>query len=138
MTIRWEELVEGCEPAPSSFGPVTVTDIVRYQGASGDMNPIHHDQAFARASGFEQPLGIGMLHAGLMNSWASNWLGPQNVRRTRIRWRSPVFPGDVLTFSGQIVRRYEEDTERRVEIALFGRNQDDRVVVQGWMHFVVP
>lgn len=32
---------------PFADTPLKVTDFVRYQGASGDMNPIHHDSAFA-------------------------------------------------------------------------------------------
>jgi acyl dehydratase len=51
----WDTLTEGTSPAPMTIGPVTRTDFVRYQGASGDMNPIHHDETFARAAGYEAP-----------------------------------------------------------------------------------
>ena len=47
-------------PPPRVYGPVTRTDVVRYQGASGDLNPVHHDEPFARAAGFPAPLGVGM------------------------------------------------------------------------------
>ena len=33
--------------------PLSRTDFVRYQGASGDMNPIHHDEFFARDAGYQ-------------------------------------------------------------------------------------
>ena len=36
-------------PPPLVVGPLTRTDLVRYQGASGDMQPVHHDEEFARA-----------------------------------------------------------------------------------------
>src|SRR5580658_7886815 len=85
----------GGEPTPSggqtleplALGPLTRTDFVRYQGASGDMNPIHHDETVARAAGYEAPLGVGMFHAGAMAAHAAGWLGPENVRRTRLRWK---------------------------------------------------
>ncbi len=48
MTARWDELTEGAECAAAQVGPLTRTDFVRYQGASGDMNPVHHDETFAR------------------------------------------------------------------------------------------
>ena len=38
-------------PQPRTFGPLTRTDFVRYQGASGDFNPIHHDEEFAKSAG---------------------------------------------------------------------------------------
>ena len=43
----WEQLHEGSAPQAREYGPITRTDMVRYQGASGDFNPIHHDTAFA-------------------------------------------------------------------------------------------
>lgn len=83
-------------PDPWVVGPVTRTDFVRYQGASGDMNPIHHDEQFARAAGFETPFSVGMWQAGLVGTFATDWLGAQNVRRFRIRFQEQVWPGDML------------------------------------------
>src|SRR4051794_1671258 len=102
MSDPWTSLVEGQGPAPWTVGPITLTDVVRYQGASGDFNPIHHDAEFAQASGFAKPLVVGMYQAGVLNTFATNWLGPENVRRTKVRWKTPLFPGDVITCSGKV------------------------------------
>ncbi len=133
--VTWEEVEAGAEPAPMVIGPVTRTDFVRYQGASGDMNPVHHDELFARGAGFEAPLGVGMFHAGAMATWATAWLGPERVRRTRIRWKAPVWPGDTLTISGKVIDKVEVDGERRVELELSCVKQSGEIVVQGWMSF---
>lgn len=130
--------LRGQEPAPRVIGPVSVTDFVRYQGASGDFNPIHHDHLFATSSGYEGPLGIGMFAAGAMNAWATDWLGPDNVRRTRMRWKRPVFAGHTLTISGAVTREYTEGEEDRVDLELTVVNQAGEVAVQGWMSFVRP
>lgn len=137
--MSWEALQEGTSgPEPLVYGPLTRTDFVRYQGASGDMQPIHHDEPFARESGYEAPLAVGMFHAGILNSYAADWLGPENVRRTRVRWKARCFPGDVLTFSGRVTRRYEADGQRFVDVELLCTKQDGAVAVQGWATFVVP
>ena len=128
----------GQEPGPRVIGPVTVTDFVRYQGASGDFNPIHHDHLFATASGYPGPLGIGMFAAGAMNAWATDWLGPDNVRRTRMRWKRPVFADHTLTLSGRVSREYTQSGEDWVDIELSVVNQDGEVAVEGWMSFVRP
>jgi acyl dehydratase len=47
----WNELSVGAEAEPREYGPLTRTDFVRYQGASGDFNPIHHDDEFAQSAG---------------------------------------------------------------------------------------
>ena len=50
MPVSWKDLEEGSTTEPMTIGPISRTDIVRYQGASGDMNPIHHDEPFATGS----------------------------------------------------------------------------------------
>ena len=139
MTARWEDLEEGTPgPAPLVVGPLTRTDFVRYQGASGDMNPVHHDEVFARAAGYEAPLGVGMFHAGVMATWATDWLGPENVRRFKVRWKEPVWPGDVLTITGLVANRTEKDGERRVEVEIVCTRQTGGVAAQATAVFVVP
>jgi acyl dehydratase len=137
MTERWDDLPEGAAVPPRTLGPITRTDFVRYQGASGDMNPVHHDETFARAAGYDAPLGIGMFHAGVLATWATDWLGPENVRAFKVRWKEPVWPGDVLTFSGKIVRRYDEGGERRVDLEMVCARQGGGTAAQAWATFVV-
>jgi acyl dehydratase len=138
MTVREALLDDSKLPPPRVVGPLTRTDFVRYQGASGDMNPIHHDEEFAKKAGLPAPLAVGMFQAGVLNAWATDWLGPENVRRTRIRWKEQVWPGDVLTMSGKIARQYQEDGVDKVDLELTCTRQTGGVAVQAWMTFVVP
>lgn len=126
-------------PPPLTVGPLTRTDFVRYQGASGDMNPLHHDETFARAAGYDAPLAIGMLNAGLLATYATDWLGAEEVRGFRIRFRNQVWPGDTLTCTGELVREYRtDDGEDRVEVELTCTQQGGTVAVQAWATFVRP
>ncbi len=135
--VRWQDIEPGTEPPPRVRAPISRTDIVRYQGASGDMQPIHHDEPFARAAGYDAPLVVGMFPAGMLTTWATDWLGPENVRRTRLRWKALVWPGDVLTCSGTVARTYREDGEQRVDLELNCEKQDGQVAVLAWMTFVI-
>jgi acyl dehydratase len=99
------------------------------------MNPVHHDEGFARAAGYPAPLVVGMLSAGAMFAAASDRLGPDNVRSVRCRWQAPVFPGDVLTTTGEVVRTYEEGGEERLDVELRSTKQDGAVAVRGWATF---
>jgi acyl dehydratase len=127
--------VTASAPPPLVVGPITMTDIVRYQGASGDMNPIHHDEEFARRAGFPSPIALGMMQAGMLATWATDWLGADRIRRFRVRFVEQVWPGDVLTNSGTVAREYEEDGERRVDVELVCRRQTGGVAVLGWATF---
>jgi acyl dehydratase len=96
------ELVLGARLPERAFGPVTLTDIVRYQGASGDMNPIHHDDDFAQAAGFPAAFSAGMLSAGWLAAYCTEHLGEETVRRFRTRFSRVVYRGDRLTASAEI------------------------------------
>jgi acyl dehydratase len=95
----------GDSPPPLVDEPVSVTDIVRYQGASGDMNPIHHDPEVARAAGFPTVFSVGMLHAGIFGSYLGDLFGAENVRRFGVQFREQVWPGDVLTYNARVTAR---------------------------------
>jgi len=125
-------------PPARTFGPVTRTDFVRYQGASGDMNPIHHDEEFAKKAGFPAPISVGMYQAGLLATWATDWLGADNIRNYRVRFREVVLPGDTLTCQGEVVREYTEDGEKWVDLELTCTRQTGGVAIQAWATFVVP
>jgi acyl dehydratase len=102
------------------------------------MNPVHHDETFAKASGYDAPLGVGMFHAGVMATWACDWLGPENVRAFKVRWKEPVWPGDVLTVGGKVSRRVEQGGERRVEVDVVCTKQTGAVAAQATAVFVCP
>lgn len=125
-------------PAPRTVGPVSVTDFVRYQGASGDMNPIHHDADFARASGFDSPFAVGMWPAGLLASFVTDWLGPENIRGYRIRFAEQVWPGDVLRLAvDEVTEQVGDSGEPQVLVALSATRQTGGVAVRSWATFVV-
>ena len=124
-------------PEPSVSAPVSQTDIVRYQGASGDMYAHHHDEKVAKAAGFPGIFSVGMFQAGLLATWATDWLGAENVRRFRIRFKEQVWIGDVLTSSGTVSRAYEENGERRVDLDLVCTRQTGGLAVQAWATFVI-
>lgn len=124
-------------PPPRTHGPLTRTDFVRYQGASGDMNPIHHDEEFATNAGFPSVISVGMYQAGLLATWATDWLGADNIRNYRSRFKEMVLPGDELTCHGEIAREYEESGEKRVDVELTCTRQTGGVAIQAWATFAV-
>jgi acyl dehydratase len=135
-TISFDDLKVGAEADARSYGPLTRTDFVRYQGASGDFNPIHHDEEFARAAGFPTVFSVGMLQAGILAAFATDWLGAANVRRFGVQFREQVWPGDVLTCTATVVGR--DDDARTVDLELSCTRQTGGVAIKGTATFAVP
>jgi acyl dehydratase len=102
VRLRRADLVVGAALPQRRFGPLTRTDIVRYQGASGDFNPIHHDDEFARSAGMPGAFSVGMLQAGYLGTYCVELFGPESVRRLWVRFAEQVWPGDELVCRGVI------------------------------------
>jgi len=101
--VRTPVAVQAGQQLPArEVGPVTQTHIVRFAGAGGDFNPLHHDPDFAAKAGFPGVLAMGQMHAGMLASWLSDWAGVEHLREFEVRFVAPVFLGDVLRFSGEV------------------------------------
>lgn len=120
MTARLPQasLVAGAVLPERYFGPQTRTDIVRYQGASGDFNPIHHDDEFARSAGMPGIFSIGMLQAGYLGTYCVELFGPDSVRRLSVRFAEQVWPGDELVCRGAISSVAPSEDGHRAEVDL--------------------
>jgi acyl dehydratase len=114
------------------YGPVTRTDLVRYAGASGDFNPLHHDEEFARSAGLPTVTAHGMFSAGLLASFVTRWFGAGSVRRFKVRFRERVFPGDVLSAEGRVEQLFvTPQGESRAQLKLRLLRQDGLPVISG-------
>ena len=139
MSVGWDQLTEGTKGPRREVGPLTRTDFVRYQGASGDFNPIHHDEEFAKSAGFPTVFSVGMLQAGILGCYCTDWLGTENVRRFAVQFREQVWPGDTVVCSGKVTRRYEDAGERKVDVELLcTRVASGGAAIKGEATFVVP
>lgn len=118
-------LQAGDEMPVSTYGPVTRTDIVRYAGAGGDLNPIHHDEPFAQGAGLPKVFAMGMLHAGVLGHRLARWVGPQNIRSFGVRFTGQVWVDDELTFTGKVTG--VQDGVASIEL-LVTRNGDEPVL----------
>ncbi len=114
-----------------SWGPITRTDLVRYAGASGDFNPIHHDVPFARATGLPDVMAQGMYSAGLVATALERWFGQGCLLSYRVRFRAPVWPGDRLVTHCNEVEGLQGN-RAKVEVTLC--SGDDSLVLAATAH----
>ena len=80
----------------------TREQISAYAEASGDRNPIHLDDDFARSVGLPGVIAHGLLQMGLMVTVAAEAAGgADRLRRLYCRFAGMVVPGDTVTFTAQ-------------------------------------
>lgn len=130
-TPTFAEVNEGDEIPKLEIENLSRTDIVKYAGASGDFNPIHHDEAFAKSAGYPSVFSHGMLSAGLLSKCLTDYVGRQNLRKYAVSFRAQVWPGDTVTYGGKVTRKLEAAGEKRIEGELVARNQKGEIVING-------
>ena len=79
----------GAELAPKTFN-INRKLLVAYANASGDQNPIHQDEAFAKSVGLPDVIAHGMLTMALAGKYLSDISGSQNVLEFSAKFIKPV------------------------------------------------
>jgi acyl dehydratase len=111
---------------------VSRTHIVKYAGAGGDFNPLHHDDTVAQSlAGYPSVFAHGMYSMGLTGRMLTDWLGPTALKKFGVRFTKQVWPGDTLTAKGEVTEISEEGGERLATIRVVTVNQNGESVVEG-------
>ncbi len=109
---------------------ISQEQIARYADASGDHNPIHVDEAFARTTPFEGTIAHGMLVLASISEMMAAAFGEAWLTRgrLRVRFRAPARPDDTITASAQSQSSPNEGTLR---YSVECRNQDNELLIGG-------
>ena len=135
--LFFEEVNVG-DAAPVRQHTLTRTDLVIYAGASGDFNPMHHDEIQAQAAGMPSVFGHGMFSAGLLASAITDYVGIGNLRRYNVRFSKQTWPGDELTTRITVADKRKEDDDNLVDLECALLNGNGDAVVTGEATAVVP
>ena len=104
--------------------------IARYAEASGDHNPIHIDEAFARTTPFGGTIAHGMLVLASISEMMAAAFGEAWLTggRLRVRLRAPARPGDTITASARPQKARDGE---QLSYAVECRNQENELLISG-------
>lgn len=137
VKLNFDEISVGDE-APVWTHTLTRTDLVKYAGASGDFNPMHHDEVKAQAAGQPSVFGHGMFSMGFLASAITDWVGIGNLRQFGVRFVSQSWPDDEFRTSIVVTDKRKEDGENLLDLEVRLLQQDDREIVAGTAIAAVP
>jgi acyl dehydratase len=129
-TIKYDE-VEAGQEIPAVEYPVRRVNLVMYAGASGDFNPIHWNERFAKSVGLPDVIAHGMFTMAEGGRFVTDWVGdPAAVVDYGVRFSSMVVVPDdengaTLVVSGVIEEKLED---KRVLVTLTAKSGDSRVL----------
>ena len=137
QVLYFEDVAEG-DQAPELAHVLTRTDLVAYAGASGDFNPMHHDEVKATAAGQPSVFGHGMFSMGLLGTAITNYVGVGNVRRFQVRFARQTWPDEELRTRIVVTRTRTEGDDHLLELDVRLQSADGEEKVVGQATAVVP
>lgn len=132
MALKASKLKVGDTYEEQVVDNLSRTQIVQYAGASGDYNPIHSDEVFAKEiAGYPSVFAHGMLSMGLTGKMLTNYVGDGRLTKYGVRFSRQVWPGDTLNAKATVEEIREENGQHLVDLAISTTNQDGAEVVKG-------
>ena len=136
--VYFEDVKVGDELPPLVKGPIQQIQLTRYAGASGDFNPIHQDDEFAKAAGMGGVFAHGMLSMGFVGQVVTDWAGAGQIRKLGVRFVGLVRLKDTVTCRGRVLARSSKDGVNLVDLEVWAENQKGDKVVTGKATVALP
>ena len=113
----YEDVAAGTE-VTSLAKIATSKMLVQWAGASGDFNPLHYEDEFARAQGVGQPIVHGALKRAWLGQLMTEWIGGEGkLKRLSCQYRRMDYPrkmkimdephdGETWWCKGRVIKKY--------------------------------
>ncbi len=117
---------------------ITETDVYLYAGISGDFNPMHVDEEYAKTTQF----GSRIAHGGLASSLLAPVLGMKLPGLGTValsveqKYRAPTYFGDTITCTVTVTKKIPK--MKAVELKVEWKNQDGKMVSKGSCRALPP
>ncbi|MCW7753722.1 MaoC family dehydratase [Desulfobotulus sp. H1] len=110
---------------------ISESDVYQFAGITGDLNPAHINEEYAKGTVFKSRIAHGMLSAGLISAVLGNRLpGPGTIYlKQELKFLAPVRIGDTITAKVEVTGILME--KNRVTLRTTCTNQDGTLVVDG-------
>ncbi len=129
--LYFEAIRVGDELPALAKAPVDRVQLSRYAGASGDYNPVHVDEVYAKSVGMPSVYAPGMLIMGMLGQLISDWARGGQLRRYGVRFIKMVWPGDTVVCKGRVSDRHGSGGRYFVEVDLWAETQRGELLMKG-------
>ena len=147
--ICYEDVEVGTDVTPLAK-IATSRMLVQWAGASGDFNPLHYEDDFARATGVGAPIVHGALKRAWLGQLMTDWIGKEGrLKKLSCQYRGMDYPrkmkaidephdGETWWCKGKVTKKYEDDGEHLVECEIWVENGKGDKTTPGSALVVLP
>ena len=120
------------DPLPTlTLGPINQDDLVLYANASGDQNPIHIDQNFAKKSGLPDVIAHGMLIMSYLGRLLTNSLTQSQIMNFSVQFSNMTHVNQKIICTGKVLEKNSVKGKEIITIALKVEDQQGEKKIIG-------
>lgn len=143
--LYWDHINVGDEITPLPKVATTQT-LVKWAGASGDLNPLHYDSVFVKSLNYEGITGP-VIHGALKRQWliqaVTDWMGEESMlSRFSCRYRAMDYPrpmkttgepeeGETWWCKGKVTKKYVREDQQYVDCEVWVENGKGETTTSG-------
>ena len=116
---------------PMTFKAFDREQLKKFASAALDHNPIHLDEAFAKAAGFPTVIVHGMLSMSVLGEYVARTFPQWKIRKFEARFKMVTFPGDAPTCHAKV-----KSTEGGLVVNVWVENQHDAGTLSGMVELI--
>jgi len=137
--LYFEDVKVGDAMPALSKGPVAKLQHVMNAGASGDFNPLHTDDDFARAVGMKDGvISHGMLIMGFVGQAITAWVPRKYLKKFGVRFAGMTKPGNTITITGKVTDKRQENGENLIFCEVVAQDENGDVKITGNFSAALP
>ena len=121
----------GDQLPPLTLGPINKDDLELYANASGDQNPIHTDQDFAKKSGLPDVIAHGMLIMSYLGRLLTNSVPQYQIKNFNVQFSNMTYVNQKIICTGKVLEKNSIDGEEIVTVALKVEDQQGEKKIIG-------
>lgn len=121
-----------------SFQAIITEELMeQFQCITGDSNPLHCDEAYAKSRGKKGRVGYGMLTASFLSTLAGMYLPGERslIQEVNVKFLKPVYIGEELKIQGIVKEKH--DVFQRIELKVCIYNANQEKILRGTMQIGV-
>jgi len=137
--IYYEDVNVGDAMPELVKGPLQKLQHVMYAGASGDFNPLHTDDDFAKAVGMKDGvIAHGMLIMGIVGQAITGWIHRKDLKKFGVRFAGMTKPGNTITVTGSVTDKRVEDGNNIIVCDVAAKDENGDVKITGKFEAALP
>ena len=137
--LFYEDIHVGDDMPELVKGPLQKLQHVMYAGASGDFNPLHTDDDFARAVGMKDGvIAHGMLIMGFAGQAITGWVPKKYLKKFGVRFSGMTKPGNTIRVTGKVMDKRVENGENIIFCEIVARDENEDVKITGHFEASLP